>query len=369
MTRELDRVSAVSGDANVKAFLQVIREGESDHDDSAYTLINGGAHFNAPPWVHPFSGQSAPPGKAAGAYQFIPHTWERCQVALGLDDFSPVSQDVGAVYLIDAAGALSDVMQGDLASACARLASTWVSLPALGADRVARVFQQYGGTAGSAQPPQSDASPKSAAPATPQSEQPMPFALAGILQLIPELIGLFAKGDRGQQNAKAAQVVVDAFTQAVPGASGPGDALDKAAKDPQVAAAAKAAVLADPAVVALTEVGGGVAAARQFDLAQQAMAKPFYATSAVFWVSVLLLPLVYWFVGSIIIGGYGQILAVQNVHIPTWAQAFLSLFGASWTGEARSGAFNLVIGLVLGGICGVYYGVSVTQQRQQNTGS
>jgi hypothetical protein len=203
---------------------------------------------------------------------------------------------------------------------------------------------------------------------TPTPERPamLPLLLAPILQMIPELVGLFAKGERGQTNAKAAQVVVDAFTKSVPNASGPGDAIDKAAADPTVAAAAKAAVLADPAVIALTEVGGGVAAARQFDLAQQAMQKPFYQTSAVFWMSILLLPLVYWLVGSLIIGGYGQILALQNVQIPEWAQAILAIFGASWTGEARSGGFNLVIGLILGGICGVYYGVSVTQQRQQN---
>lgn len=215
-------------------------------------------------------------------------------------------------------------------------------------------------------PPETAPTPSAS---TTQPGQAMPFALAGILQLIPELIGLFAKGDRGQTNAKAAQVVVDAFTQAVPGAAGPGDALDKAAADPTVAAAARAAVLADPAVIALTEVGGGVAAARTFDLQQQAMQRPFYQVSAVFWVSVLLLPMVYWLVGSLIVGGYGQILALQKVDIPNWAQALLAIFGASWTGESRAGGFNLVIGLILGGICGVYYGVSVTQQRQQTVGS
>jgi hypothetical protein len=210
------------------------------------------------------------------------------------------------------------------------------------------------------------------APATPapttESPTMLPLLLAPILQMIPELVGLFAKGDRGQTNAKAAQVVVDAFTKAVPSATGPGDAIDKAAADPTVAAAAKAAVLADPAVLALTEVGGGVAAARTYDLALQAMSKPFWQTSAVFYVSLLLLPLVYWLVGSLIVGGYGQTLAIQKVDIPQWAQAFLALFGGSWTGEARSGGFNLVVGLVLGGICGVYYGVSVTQQKQQTLG-
>ena len=183
-----------------------------------------------------------------------------------------------------------------------------------------------------------------------------------ILQAIPELIGLFGTGPRGQTNAKAAQVVVDAVTKAA-GTDGVGAALDKMAADPAAAADIKKAVLADPTVMALTEVGGGIQAARDFDLKQQAMPKPFYETSAVFWVSVMLLPLVYWFVGSMIVGGYGQVLHATGVEIPGWVQSLLAIFGGSWTGESRSGAFNLVAGLVLGGICGVYYGVSITQQR------
>ena len=183
-----------------------------------------------------------------------------------------------------------------------------------------------------------------------------------ILQAIPELIGLFGTGPRGQTNAKAAQVVVEAVTKAA-GTDGVGAALDKMAADPAAAADIKKAVLADPTVMALTEVGGGIQAARDFDLKQQAMPKPFYETSAVFWVSVMLLPLVYWFVGSMIVGGYGQVLHATGVEIPGWVQSLLAIFGGSWTGESRSGAFNLVAGLVLGGICGVYYGVSITQQR------
>jgi hypothetical protein len=72
--------------------------------------------------------------------------------------------------------------------------------------------------------------------------------------------------------------------------------------------------------------------------------------------SVLLLPLVYWFVGSVIVGG-----------VDAGESTFLKLFGTSWTGESRAGIANLVIGLVLGGICGVYYGISVTQQRANST--
>lgn len=90
--------------------------------------------------------------------------------------------------------------------------------------------------------------------------------------------------------------------------------------------------------------------------------KPFWKTSAVFWVSMALLPLVYWFVGSMIVGG---MLVYLPDDTPTWARVLIALFGSEWTGEARSGGFNLVVGMVLGGIVGVYFGISVTQQKQQ----
>lgn len=179
MTAALDRATAALGNANVKAFLHVIREGESSHGDDAYRIINGGTYFNAPPWKHPYAGQSAPPGKAAGAYQYIPHTWDGCSLALGLgQDFSPVSQDLGAVYLIDGRGALAAVQAGDLVLACSKLAQEWVSLPGLGLARAQRVFTEYGGTF-------------DAAPATPpqQPEEPMPLLLTSLL---PMVLNLFA---------------------------------------------------------------------------------------------------------------------------------------------------------------------------------
>lgn len=181
--------------------------------------------------------------------------------------------------------------------------------------------------------------------------------LPAILQAIPELIGLFAKGPQGQTNAKAADVVVKALTTAA-GTDGPGAALDKM-QDATAAAQIKAAVLADPAINALVEVSGGAKGARDYDLALAQAPKPFYKVSAVFWMSVLLLPMMYWLVGSVIVGG---------VEATGW-MAWLKLFGPTWTGETRAALASLVIGLVLGGICGVYYGVSVTQQRGQTSGA
>jgi hypothetical protein len=159
---------------------------------------------------------------------------------------------------------------------------------------------------------------------------------------------------------KAAGVLNPDGTPAPVNATTVGQAADKMAADPALAKQVQAAVVTHPDIMPLLEVGGGVAAARAADIQQQQATQPFWKASAVFWISIILLPMVYWFVGSVIVGG---------TEIPTewpwYAQAPFKLLGVGWNGESRSGIANLVIGLVLGGISGVYFGISVTQQKQQ----
>jgi hypothetical protein len=145
------------------------------------------------------------------------------------------------------------------------------------------------------------------------------------------------------------------------------EAVEKIQTDPAALKEATKAVLTEPSIMSILEVGGGVIKAREHDIATMQAEKPFWQTSAVFWISILLLPIVYWLVGSLIIGGVDY-AKVDNQYL----RAIFMLFGTAWNGESRSGGFNLVIGLILGGICGVYYGVSVTQnkqQQQQQTGT
>lgn len=92
-----------------------------------------------------------------------------------------------------------------------------------------------------------------------------PFSLAAVARIvgmIPSLLGVIG-GDKAERNQKAAQIVVDTFTAAVPGAANAQDAVQKAEADPAVRAAAVAAVESSPAVMSFVEVGGGVAAARK----------------------------------------------------------------------------------------------------------
>lgn len=140
--------------ANVGAVLRVIREGESNQTDAAFLLINGGARFSSYE-AHPFGElPTTRGGKAAGAYQFLPTTWAdlRRRYAWALPDFSPASQDAGAVLLIHDRGALDDVLAGRFDEAIAKLRPTWTSLPGAAENsgrytmaRALEVYRRYGG--------------------------------------------------------------------------------------------------------------------------------------------------------------------------------------------------------------------------------
>ncbi|MCC7041120.1 MAG: hypothetical protein IT516_12500 [Burkholderiales bacterium] len=100
-------------------------------------------------------------------------------------------------------------------------------------------------------------------PQEPRMNPILAAALPQIIGMIPSLAAVFSKPEQAERNQKAAQVVVDAFTAAVPGAVNVQDALERADADPAIRATAVAAVEASPTIAMLVEIGGGVAAARQ----------------------------------------------------------------------------------------------------------
>lgn len=67
---------------------------------------------------------------AAGAYQFLPPTWNRVARRLGLRDFGPRNQDMAALYLVERRGALATLDRHGLnGRVLDRLAPEWASLP------------------------------------------------------------------------------------------------------------------------------------------------------------------------------------------------------------------------------------------------
>ena len=67
---------------------------------------------------------------AAGAYQFLPGTWDEASRKLNLSDFGPESQDQAALYLVERRNALSLADSGKITpTLIAKLAPEWASLP------------------------------------------------------------------------------------------------------------------------------------------------------------------------------------------------------------------------------------------------
>lgn len=198
---------------NVRAFLRVIRSGESSQDGSAYRWLFGSTQSNPKLFdsftSHPrvktyekFDGQFIKNGKldyttAAGAYQIVGSTWDECVAALGLPDFSPESQDIAAVFLIDRRHALGDLLEGRVTDAINKLGQEWASLPSakygqptVKLEEALKVYQAYGGTTGpGAEPRQSDDPAQQSQEAT---AMPLPALAAPFLMgLASSLIDVF----------------------------------------------------------------------------------------------------------------------------------------------------------------------------------
>lgn len=319
--------------SNLAAFLRVIREGESSQTDEAYRMIVGGGRFDDfsdHPRKMVFIPKLNVNSSAAGAYQFLSRTWDEVKSRMGLPDFSPESQDKGAVYLIRRRKALDDVMAGRIKEAIEKCAKEWASLPGspygqptLTMERALEVYQRYGGTFG------------------PQEERTemAPFVIPAVIELakmIPKLGAMFGGSEVAQRNVKAAEVVIEAVTGAV-GAANAQEAVEKIQASPEAKQAAEKAV--ESVWYQITEAGGGgIDGARKADAAAAARGDMLHSPS--FWVTVLLIPLVYLVVGSVV-----------------------GLWGETWPSDVRAAIATAVVSLIVGGAAGYYWGQTTSRNR------
>lgn len=344
MTRD-DLLGFLSND-NVQAFLRVIRAGESSNDDSAYTILNGGEQFQAPPWEHPNRVGKGGTSTAAGAYQLVIKTWRNLQQQYGLEDFSPINQDCAAVALIVQHGAMDLVLAGRPDEAIRRINSKWVEWECFQNPRffiqVPQLFAAYGGREASAgpvsQPDGSSPSPKVGHidQKVDQSMAPLVLPLLEIASgLIPQLGKLFGSGSEvSNRNIAAAQVVADSLVKATD-AVNLQDAVEKIQNDPQARQNATQAV-AD--VMGLGDVGGGIPAAREASKASEGdWRKVFVSVPMV--VIFMLMPIVYFVV----------------YHVIT---------GQDWSAEIKASVVSAVISGVLFAIVGFALGTSYGSQKK-----
>lgn len=143
-----DTEDEMTAEKNIKAFLQAIRVGEGTASNDGYTKKVGGGNFDEytdhpavlgwKGWPMPLKMAQAagyPNGAvstAAGAYQINRPTWVRLRSKLGLQDFSPESQDAAALELIREKAALGDVRMGRITNAVKKVRKVWASLPDAG---------------------------------------------------------------------------------------------------------------------------------------------------------------------------------------------------------------------------------------------
>ena len=367
----LDACRLALGNANVQAFLRVIRDCEGTPDDAGYRRHFGGELFDSFD-RHPGRAITKPHGgkaltsTAAGAYQFLSGTWAECQQALWLPDFSPASQDLAAVFLVRRRGALDMVIAGQFEDAISGCAKEWASLPGSPYGQPVKtmahckaVYERWGGKYAPAAFTEQDAEPVTPPPPEPQrmpdpprpdqepyvqpeARMPIPAIVApvlpSIIEAIPKLGGLFGSGSKvAERNVKAAETVVELVRSAT-GAVNAQDAAERLKSDPAAVVVATKAV--EAAWFDLVEGGGGgIDGARKAD-AEARKSGESVLSSPSFLIGLGMLPLVYMVLVSVLFG-----------------------VGPDWPSDVRAAIATAVVSLIVGGLMGYYFGQTTTRNR------
>lgn len=286
---------------NVRAFLRAIRLGEGTADEGGYGRIVGGEAFTdfaqhprVRVWIPRYKVWST----AAGAYQIIVKTWDRLVKQYGFKDFTPETQDLAAVALIRGRKALQDVIEGRLDEAVRKCAAEWASLPGAPYGQRTETFEavraeytKHGGVL----------APAPIVESKPSWEAPMsPFVIAALpelVKLIPGLIRTFGSGGQvTERNAKAAEAVLE-VVQTATGTSNAQAAIEAIRDDLSMRAQATKALDAENWFAPTEAGGGGIAGAREFNLA--AVGTTAWKIPAL-WVTLLVMPLVYQVVWAVL---------------------------------------------------------------------
>lgn len=356
-----DRLRQFLQNPNVKAFARVVRFCEGTADDDGYRRMFGGKLFDSFA-DHPRSPQTYTLRKggkltstAAGAYQYLSRTWDGLLKQYKFPDFTPTSQDLGFVALVDGRKALSDLVKGDLPTAVRKCALEWASLPGSpygqpvkSYEEVQRVYLENGGSLSPAgETPALVIAPKTE-PEPKMLPALIPLVKFGLLEAVPKLLRLFGSGsETSERNIKAVEMVADIAKTAM-GAKNEQELLEVLKTSPEAVATVRKAV--EDNWFALQEVGGGIEAARKQDLVFMQSGDPWYA--------IFKSP-------SFVIGFFGLLPLVYIL--------VLSLIGvlgnAEWSLEVRASLAGSLIGAIIGGLVGYYYGQTTSRNRTSSTPS
>jgi len=142
--------------ANRKAFLDMIAEAEgtANRGDNGYNVLCGGGIFYSyddhPRRLIKLNARLS--STAAGRYQLLSRYFNPYKELLGLNDFSPESQDKIAIQQIRECKALDDIDAGRFDEAVQKCKRIWASLPGAGygqrevpIDKLRLAYQRAGG--------------------------------------------------------------------------------------------------------------------------------------------------------------------------------------------------------------------------------
>ena len=353
---------------NVRAFLRMLRHGEGTAGDDGYRTQFGGGLFDSfadhprKPITRKLGGTPIT-STAAGAYQFLARTWDGLVQQYGFADFGPKNQDLGAVALILGRKALHDVIAGRFEDAVRKCNREWASLPGspygqpvVTMARARKEYEAHGGMYAAVAPAVHEPLPTitdiinpeaiaaDTITPTPKEQTMAPFVTAvlpSLIDLVPKLGRLFSSGsETSERNVQAAEIVVAAAKDAI-GARNEQELLEVIKADPAAAAAVRSAI--ESQWFKLEEVGGGVQAARVADAQFSAgNARAWHSPSL--WIALAMLPMVYAVVGSVV----------------GW-------WGTPFSEDVRSAIANGVIGVVMGGLMGYYFGQTTSRNRAPGT--
>ncbi len=139
-----DKTSLIilSKDIRVKAFLDLLAHGEgtSYHpevristDQYRISFCNNGklASFKDHPRVRCCNpvGDRIICATAAGRYMFLQKTWDWVKSRIELRDFSPVNQDLAAVFLLVVSGAMDEILKSNIMGAITKASRFWAPMP------------------------------------------------------------------------------------------------------------------------------------------------------------------------------------------------------------------------------------------------
>lgn len=340
-------LATLQASGNLRAFLRMIREGESGQTEAAYRTIVGGGqvsdltdHPRQRVYVEPLNVWST----AAGAYQFLERTWDGCVRALGLADFQPQSQDAAAVYLIRGRQALDDVLAGRVQDAIRKCAREWASIPGspygqpvMTMQRALDVYRTWGGT----DRPDGAAAPIESREIKKEGAMPIPVPivtalLPSLIEAIPKLGRLFSSGSKtAERNVAAAEVALEVVQQAV-GARNAQEAIEIVQTDTSARALAEQAI--DARWYELTEAGGGgIEGARKADAAARKEGDGVWKSPALV-ISLVLLVMPMMLLVDVFYVHPDNYASEMRTQIVTGVLMVISIVGGFWLGSSFGSA-------------------------------